>query len=161
MNVMQENQIKLIEHIKQAVVQAVGLEETEVPEILLEVPKDKKHGDYSTNIAMQLARVAKKAPRQIAESIVPELKKDNKLIKEVEIAGPGFINFYLDNAYLTDLVPVILTEDKKYGESDFGKGEKFQIEFVSANPTGDLHLGHARGAKNWRLTSKYNENGRI
>lgn len=146
MNVMQENQIKLIEHIKQAVVQAVGLEETEVPEILLEVPKDKKHGDYSTNIAMQLARVAKKAPRQIAESIVPELKKDNKLIKEVEIAGPGFINFYLDNAYLTDLVPVILTEDKKYGESDFGKGEKFQIEFVSANPTGDLHLGHARGA---------------
>ncbi|MWM26893.1 arginine--tRNA ligase, partial [Escherichia coli] len=101
---------------------------------------------YSTNIAMQLARVAKKAPRQIAESIVPELKKDNKLIKEVEIAGPGFINFYLDNAYLTDLVPVILTEDKQYGESDFGKGEKFQIEFVSANPTGDLHLGHARGA---------------
>ncbi|MDT0092045.1 arginine--tRNA ligase [Listeria marthii] len=146
MNVMQENQIKLIEHIKQAVVQAVGLEETEVPEILLEVPKDKKHGDYSTNIAMQLARVAKKAPRQIAESIVPELKKDNKLIKEVEIAGPGFINFYLDNAYLTDLVPVILKEDEKYGESDFGKGEKFQIEFVSANPTGDLHLGHARGA---------------
>ncbi|EGY1138811.1 arginine--tRNA ligase [Listeria monocytogenes] len=146
MNVMQENQIKLIAHIKQAVVQAVGLEEAEVPEILLEVPKDKKHGDYSTNIAMQLARVAKKAPRQIAESIVPELKKDNKLIKEVEIAGPGFINFYLDNAYLTDLVPVILTEDKKYGESDFGKGEKFQIEFVSANPTGDLHLGHARGA---------------
>ncbi|MBF2347319.1 arginine--tRNA ligase [Listeria seeligeri] len=146
MNVMQENQVKLIQHIKQAVVQAVGLESAEVPEILLEVPKDKKHGDYSTNIAMQLARVAKKAPRQIAESIVPELKKDNKLIKEVEIAGPGFINFYLDNAYLTDLVPVILTEDDAYGKSDFGKGEKFQIEFVSANPTGDLHLGHARGA---------------
>ncbi|PZF87991.1 arginine--tRNA ligase [Listeria ivanovii] len=146
MNVMQENQVKLIRHIKQAVVQAVGLEEAEVPEILLEVPKDKKHGDYSTNIAMQLARVAKKAPRQIAESIVPELKKDNKLIKEVEIAGPGFINFYLDNAYLTDLVPVILAEDDMYGKSDFGKGEKFQIEFVSANPTGDLHLGHARGA---------------
>ncbi|WP_271003709.1 arginine--tRNA ligase [Listeria seeligeri] len=146
MNVMQENQVKLIQHIKQAVVQAVGLEAAVVPEILLEVPKDKKHGDYSTNIAMQLARVAKKAPRQIAESIVPELKKDNKLIKEVEIAGPGFINFYLDNAYLTDLVPVILTEDDAYGKSDFGKGEKFQIEFVSANPTGDLHLGHARGA---------------
>lgn len=146
MNVMQENQVKLIQHIKQAVIQAVGLEEAEVPEILLEVPKDKKHGDYSTNIAMQLARVAKKAPRQIAESIVPELKKDNKLIKEVEIAGPGFINFYLDNGYLTDLVPVILTEDDAYGKSDFGKGEKFQIEFVSANPTGDLHLGHARGA---------------
>ncbi|AIS60879.1 arginine--tRNA ligase [Listeria ivanovii] len=146
MNVMQENQVKLTRHIKQAVVKAVGLEETEVPEILLEVPKDKKHGDYSTNIAMQLARVAKKAPRQIAESIVPELTKDNKLIKEVEIAGPGFINFYLDNAYLTDLVPVILAEDNAYGKSDFGRGEKFQIEFVSANPTGDLHLGHARGA---------------
>ncbi|PZG31914.1 arginine--tRNA ligase [Listeria ivanovii] len=146
MNVMQENQVKLIRHIKQAVVKAVGLEEAEVPEILLEVPKDKKHGDYSTNIAMQLARVAKKAPRQIAESIVPELTKDNKLIKEVEIAGPGFINFYLDNAYLTDLVPVILAEDNAYGKSDFGRGEKFQIEFVSANPTGDLHLGHARGA---------------
>lgn len=146
MNIIQKNQSDLIAGIKTAVTKALMIPEGEIPNILLEVPKEKSHGDYSTNIAMQLARVAKKAPRQIAESIVSEIGTDNALIKDVEIAGPGFINFFIDNSYLTNLIPVILKEEDQYGQSDFGKGEKIQIEFVSANPTGDLHLGHARGA---------------
>ncbi|MBC1935744.1 arginine--tRNA ligase [Listeria grandensis] len=146
MNVSQKSQQDLIAIINDAVVNTLELEKAEVPAILLEVPKDKQHGDYSTNIAMQLARVAKKAPRAIAETIVAAIGDEHSLINKIEIAGPGFINFYLDNAYLTALVPVIMDADDTYGSSDTGKGKKFQIEFVSANPTGDLHLGHARGA---------------
>ncbi|MBC1891894.1 arginine--tRNA ligase [Listeria booriae] len=146
MNVSQKSQQDLIAIIKNAVIGALGLEEADVPAILLEVPKDKQHGDYSTNVAMQLARVAKKAPKVIAEAIVDAIGEDHAIINKVEIAGPGFINFYLDNAYLTALVPVIMDADTAYGESNTGQGKKFQIEFVSANPTGDLHLGHARGA---------------
>ncbi|MBC1335259.1 arginine--tRNA ligase [Listeria booriae] len=146
MNVSQKSQQDLIAIIKNAVIGALGLEEADVPAILLEVPKDKQHGDYSTNVAMQLARVARKAPKVIAEAIVDAIGEDHAIINKVEIAGPGFINFYLDNAYLTALVPVIMDADTAYGESNTGQGKKFQIEFVSANPTGDLHLGHARGA---------------
>lgn len=146
MNVSQKSQQELIAIIKEAVVQGLGIEQEAVPSILLEVPKDKQHGDYSTNIAMQLARVAKKAPRAIAETVVAAIGETHTLINKIEIAGPGFINFYLDNAYLTALIPVIMDADDTYGASDTGKGKKFQIEFVSANPTGDLHLGHARGA---------------
>ncbi|WP_430535834.1 arginine--tRNA ligase [Listeria rocourtiae] len=146
MNVSQKGQQDLIAIINDAVIQGLGIEQSEVPSILLEVPKDKQHGDYSTNIAMQLARVAKKAPRAIADSIVAAIGESHALINKIEIAGPGFINFYLDNAYLTALIPVIMEAGDTYGESDTGKGKKFQIEFVSANPTGDLHLGHARGA---------------
>ncbi|MBA3926169.1 arginine--tRNA ligase [Listeria rustica] len=146
MNVSQKSQQDLIAIIKEAVVQGLGIEQAEVPSILLEVPKDKQHGDYSTNIAMQLARVARKAPRAIAETVVAAIGENHTLINKIEIAGPGFINFYLDNAYLTALIPVIMDADDTYGASDTGKGKKFQIEFVSANPTGDLHLGHARGA---------------
>ncbi|EUJ46495.1 arginine--tRNA ligase [Paenilisteria rocourtiae] len=146
MNVSQKGQQDLIAIINDAVIQGLGIEQSEVPAVLLEVPKDKQHGDYSTNIAMQLARVAKKAPRAIADSIVAAIGESHVLINKIEIAGPGFINFYLDNAYLTALIPVIMEADDTYGESDTGKGKQFQIEFVSANPTGDLHLGHARGA---------------
>lgn len=146
MNVIQKSQKQLIEQIKAATVAALGLSESEIPDILLEVPKEKQHGDYSTNIAMQLARVAKKAPKQIAEAIIKEIDTEDSLIRKIDVAGPGFINFFVDNAYLTELVPVILEAGDSYGESDFGKGQKIQLEFVSANPTGDLHLGHARGA---------------
>lgn len=88
----------------------------------------------------------KKAPRQIAEAIVEHIDKSKTSIEKVEIAGPGFINFYLDNTYLTRLIPSILHDGADYGRSDAGRGKKIQVEFVSANPTGDLHLGHARGA---------------
>ncbi|WP_439443527.1 arginine--tRNA ligase [Listeria aquatica] len=146
MNLIKETQENLVGQIKQAVLKATGISEADMPEILLEVPKEKSHGDYSTNIAMQLARVAKKAPRAIAESIIQEFDTKSSQIEKIEIAGPGFINFFLDNRYLTKVIPAVLAEDDSYGQSDFGKRERIQIEFVSANPTGDLHLGHARGA---------------
>ncbi|GAE92545.1 arginyl-tRNA synthetase [Gracilibacillus boraciitolerans JCM 21714] len=147
MNVMQQMQENLKAEIRQAVLAANVASESEILAVVLEQPKDKAHGDYATNIAMQLAKVAKKAPRQIAEDIVAHIDQSKGSIKSVDIAGPGFINFFIDNQYLTKLIPTILEQQENYGSSDTGKGEKVQVEFVSANPpTGDLHLGHARGA---------------
>ncbi|WP_373285565.1 arginine--tRNA ligase [Paraliobacillus quinghaiensis] len=143
---MQDIQNNLKEEIKQAVIKADLATAEQLPDIILEKPKDSAHGDYATNIAMQLARIAKKAPRQIAEEIVAAFDQTSASVTKVEIAGPGFINFFMDNNYLADLIPVILKEGEKYGRSTFGQGHKMQVEFVSANPTGDLHLGHARGA---------------
>ncbi len=146
MNIMQQTEEKLKEEIGRAVVEAGLAAPEEVPAVVLEQPKDKNHGDYATNIAMQLARIAKMAPRQIAEKIIDQFDHTKASIKQMEIAGPGFINFFMDNQYLTELVPSILDAGEGYGNSKIGAGQKIQIEFVSANPTGDLHLGHARGA---------------
>ncbi|MEQ2528786.1 arginine--tRNA ligase [Bacillaceae bacterium CLA-AA-H227] len=146
MNIVQEVQSKLKDEIKAAVVKAGLAAEAEIPSVILEVPKDKTNGDYSTNMAMQLARVAKKAPRMIAEELIQNFDNTKASIEKIEIAGPGFINFYMDNSYLTNLIPTILTAGDKYGETTVGNNQKVQVEFVSANPTGDLHLGHARGA---------------
>jgi arginyl-tRNA synthetase len=146
MNVVEQVQTKLKEEVKAAVIKAGLAEEAQIPDVILELPKDKAHGDYATNMAMQLARVAKKAPRKIAEELVEHFDKNKASIEKIEIAGPGFINFYMNNNYLTDLIPTILNAGDRYGESTVGNGEKVQVEFVSANPTGDLHLGHARGA---------------
>ncbi|WP_050180434.1 arginine--tRNA ligase [Domibacillus robiginosus] len=146
MNIAEQMQAQLKEEIKQAVLKAGLAAEGEIPAVLLETPKDKSHGDYSTNMAMQLARIAKKAPRQIAEAIQENMDLSKGSVQKIDIAGPGFINFYMNNSYLTDLVPAVLQAGDEYGRSNAGKGEKIQVEFVSANPTGDLHLGHARGA---------------
>ena len=146
MNIVEQVQGKLKEEIAAAVVKAGLATEEQLPDVILEMPKDKAHGDYSTNMAMQLARVAKKAPKMIAEEIVANFDKSKASIEKIEVAGPGFINFYMNNSYLTDLIPSILEAGEKYGETTVGGGQKVQVEFVSANPTGDLHLGHARGA---------------
>ncbi|MBU7594314.1 arginine--tRNA ligase [Metabacillus halosaccharovorans] len=146
MNIVEQVKERLKEEIKAAVIKAGLAEEAQIPEVLLELPKEKAHGDYATNMAMQLARVAKKAPRMIAEEIVANFDKQKGSIDKIEIAGPGFINFYMNNSYLTDLIPSILKAGTSYGETNVGNNEKVQVEFVSANPTGDLHLGHARGA---------------
>ncbi len=146
MNIVKQTQESLKEEIKLAVMKAKLATEEQIPEVILETPKEKAHGDYSTNMAMQLARIAKKAPRQIAEEIKEHLDLAKAFVQKVEIAGPGFINFYMNNSYLTELIPIILKEVDQYGRSNAGNGEKIQVEFVSANPTGDLHLGHARGA---------------
>nr|WP_309098253.1 arginine--tRNA ligase [Fredinandcohnia onubensis] len=146
MNVVDQVKERLKAEIKDSVVKAGLATEEQIPEVVLELPKDKAHGDYATNMAMQLARVAKKAPRMIAEEIVANFDKSKASIEKIEIAGPGFINFYMNNSYLTDLIPTILTAGEAYGETTVGNKQKVQVEFVSANPTGDLHLGHARGA---------------
>lgn len=146
MNVLSQTETQLKLAIAEAVVEAGLAAQEEIPEVILETPKDKKHGDFATNIAMQLARIAKKAPRQIAEDIVRNLDNSKASVEKVDIAGPGFINFFMRNDYLGDLVSVILNEDEQYGRTDSGQGKRIQVEFVSVNPTGDLHLGHARGA---------------
>lgn len=146
MNILEQTEAKLKEEIFAAVKQAGLAKEEEIPDIILEKPKDKAHGDFAANIAMQLARIAKKAPRQIAEDIVEHLDVDKANVKKVEIAGPGFINFFLKTDFLGDLITTVLEAGDDYGKTNVGEGKKIQVEFVSANPTGDLHIGHARGA---------------
>src|SRR5690625_2321412 len=146
MNVLAEIETKLKNEIYHAVINAQLASEEDVPSIILEKPKEKSHGDFASNIAMQLAKVAKKAPRQIADDIVAHLDLDKANMTKVEIAGPGFINFFMDQDLLGNIVPVILKQGKAYGTSQAGDNKRVQVEFVSVNPTGDLHLGHARGA---------------
>ncbi len=115
-------------------------------EIILEVPKGNDNGDYSTNIAMKLARVARKAPMKIAEEIVNKFNKHDLYISNIEIANPGFINIYLDKSFLTSIISEINSKKSQYGNLTIGQDEHYNIEFVSVNPTGSLHIGHARGA---------------
>ena len=114
--------------------------------IVVEVPKKREQGDFSTNIAMQLTKVLKDNSRNIAEKIVEVLSKNTNEIKTIEIAGPGFINIYLNDEYVFSGISNVIKQGENYGSSSIGKKEKVDIEFVSANPTGILHLGTARGA---------------
>jgi arginyl-tRNA synthetase len=119
--------------------------EIDLPEIQIDRTKDKKHGDFACNIAMMLAKPAKMNPRQIATEIVAALP-ESEFVSQVEIAGPGFINFYLTAEASQQVVLEILSKGDSYGRSQVGQGKKVQVEFVSANPTGPLHVGHGRGA---------------
>ncbi|MBR5155112.1 MAG: arginine--tRNA ligase [Clostridia bacterium] len=110
----------------------------------LEVPKDKQHGDFACNIAMLLAKALRMSPRAIAEAIAENISVGGE-IEKIEVAGAGFINFYLSNNRLYEVIRAIETEGKDYGRIDIGKGKKVMIEFVSANPTGPMHMGNARG----------------
>lgn len=107
--------------------------------------RDASHGDYACNIALILAKPARTNPRQLAEHIAAALP-DDRHVEQVEIAGPGFINFFLKNAAITAVIPAVLDAGNTFGHSDLGQGRKVQVEFVSANPTGPLHVGHGRGA---------------
>ena len=118
----------------------------EHPEIHLEAPKDPTHGDASTNLAMMLAKPLRNNPRAIATQLVEGLTYDERKIATVEIAGPGFINFRYAEDYLFDELETIITEGAEYGKSASNSGKKIQIEFVSANPTGPLTVGHGRNA---------------
>ncbi|MCM3389542.1 arginine--tRNA ligase [Ureibacillus chungkukjangi] len=146
MNAVEQLQ-QAIKDALQAAVEKAGLVEagTEL-NIHLETPKDKANGDFATNLAMQLTKLAKKPPRAIAESILENLETEGTEIEKLEIAGPGFINITVRKAFLADVVKSVNEQGENYGRSAAGNGEKVQVEFVSANPTGDLHLGHARGA---------------
>lgn len=113
--------------------------------ILIEHTRDPSHGDFASNLAMILAKPARQKPRDIAEKIVAALPENNDIDK-VEIAGPGFINFFMNANTLTSVIPAILDAGEAFGHSTIGKGKRVQVEFVSANPTGPLHVGHGRGA---------------
>lgn len=144
MNIVQQQKETLIEEIKQAILKAELV--TEVPEIKIEIPKDTKNGDYATNIAMVLTKLAKKNPREIAQAIVDHLDVKKADVTKIDIAGPGFINFYMDNAYLTGIITEALNKKDNFGKAEQPKNEKILVEYVSANPTGSLHIGHARNA---------------
>lgn len=116
-----------------------------VPEIAVEVPREKGHGDFAANLAMLLAKPARMAPRKAAEILVQNLSAGT-WVERVEIAGPGFINFYLKPGWVTLALPLIISQGSSYGSVNIGRGRKAQVEFVSANPTGLLHMGNARGA---------------
>ncbi|GJM83963.1 hypothetical protein HMSSN139_64590 [Paenibacillus sp. HMSSN-139] len=145
-NPLEQMNQALREAILDAIVSAGLAQREEIPAIVLEVPKDKAHGDFATNAAMQLSRIAKKNPRQIAEEILGQLDHGKAGIEKAEIAGPGFINFTLSKSYLYPILLQVYREGENYGRTALGNGKKVQVEFVSANPTGSLHLGHARGA---------------
>ena len=119
--------------------------EVSLDEIQLEIPKNSEHGDFSTNLALTLAKPERKAPRKIAEILVAALQ-GNPLCDKIEIAGPGFINFRLAATCWYEILDQITEQGNKYGCSNIGAGTKIQVEFVSANPTGPLHIGHGRGA---------------
>ena len=117
----------------------------DIPDILIETPREKEHGDFAVNIAMTLAKTVKKAPRQVAEIIKNNLNTENTYIESVEIAGPGFINFKLKPQWMYDTLKAIQREKDNYGRVNIGHGSRVQVEFVSANPTGTMHIGNARG----------------
>lgn len=115
-------------------------------EIEIEVPKDKTHGDFASNIAMKMARVARKAPRMIAEEIVSLFDKESAHVEKIEIAGAGFINFTIDIDYILSVVNIVNKFDSNYGTLPLNEENTVCLEYVSANPTGYLHVGHGRGA---------------
>ncbi len=119
--------------------------EAEVADFSVEVPADRKNGDYSTNAAMVNARAFRLPPRKIAEAITENICLEGTYFEKVEIAGPGFINFFLCDSYYADILFEIRDAGDSYGRCDYGKGKKINVEFVSANPTGPMHMGNARG----------------
>lgn len=138
---------KILNQIKteiEKIIQEQGI--TEEVDIIFEIPRDTSFGDYSTNVAMRLAKELKKNPRVIANEIVSKLDLEKLHLSKCEIAGAGFINFFLDRKFLSQVIIDINRLGFAYGESNLGKGKKINIEFVSANPTGYLHIGHGRGA---------------
>lgn len=146
--IVKQTENKLYDAIVNAVSTATGkgdLPEAQMPKFIIEKPADKKNGDFSSNIAMAGARAYHQAPRAIAEAIVKNFSSDDGYIDRCEIAGPGFINFYLSDKYYSDILKDVVQSGDSYGRSDYGEGKRILVEFVSANPTGPMHIGNARG----------------
>ncbi|MCI6157526.1 MAG: arginine--tRNA ligase [Peptoniphilaceae bacterium] len=137
-----ENQLKA--RIAESVKKLYGIDDASMVQV--EIPKNTDYGDYSTNMAMQLPRILHRSPKEISAELAEELSKQTDLIETVEVAGPGFINFRLKKSILADIINAALKEGEHFGKNESGKGKNILVEYVSANPTGDLHLGHARGA---------------
>ena len=119
--------------------------EAEIPAFKTEIPADRNNGDYSANAAFMLSKALRMPPRKIAEEIQNKIDLSNTYFEKCEIAGPGFINFFLKNEFYADVLSDIDVLGDNYGKSDFGNGKKINVEFVSANPTGPMHMGNARG----------------
>src|SRR6056297_462536 len=146
-NIIDNVENELIEAIQEGLVETLeqeGIQLEKIPAIKVEVPREKEHGDYATNIAMVMAKHFKRAPRQIADLLKENIESD--LIEDISVAGPGFINFDLKDKWLYETIDLIDQLQEDYGKVEFGQHKKVLIEFVSANPTGPLHVGHSRGA---------------
>ena len=117
----------------------------EIPAFTVERPADRSHGDFATNAAMVSARAFRTAPQKIAAAILENLDLEDTYFTKAEVAGPGFMNFFLSPVFYSDILTDVLNSGSKYGRSDYGRGRKVMVEFVSANPTGPMHMGNARG----------------
>jgi arginyl-tRNA synthetase len=143
---MKEKLKKLIHNAAKTAHQKGDLTSPEIAEPNIEEPKSDAHGDFSTNIAMVMAASQKMAPRKIADAIIAYLNDPEEMVAHTEVAGPGFINFFLHKSAWHPILREIHDSDDRFGSSDIGKRQKIQVEFVSSNPTGPLHIGHGRGA---------------
>lgn len=144
--------LKATDELRTAILEAVGravaagkLPAEPIPDFTLEVPADRSHGDWASNVAMVSARAFKMAPRKIAEAVTEHLVLDGTFFDRFEIAGPGFLNFFLSSRFYAGVLRDIQKLGGDYGRSDYGRGKKIMVEFVSANPTGPMHMGNARG----------------
>ena len=138
--------------LRELIVEALGkltAEETvpavPVPVFSIEIPADKSHGDFAANTAMVCAKAFKMPPRKIAELLCEKIELEGSLFERTEVAGPGFMNFFLSRKWFSDVVENVITEKENFGKTDFGGGKRVLVEFVSANPTGPMHIGNARG----------------
>ncbi len=136
---------ELIEKAVNAAIAAGELPEGEIPKFNIEIPADNKNGDLASNVAMVSARAFRKAPRQIADAILPHINLEGTYFEKAEVAGPGFLNVFYDSHWYAETVSAVLSEKEAYGTGNMGEGKKVMVEFVSANPTGPMHMGNARG----------------
>ena len=165
--------MKALETIRAALAQAASRLGASNVDVVIERPRDPTHGDFATTLALTLAKTLGEKPRAIAERLVANIELPSGLVRRMEIAGPGFINFFLAEAQVVGALPAILAAGSTYGRSDTGQGRPVNVEFVSANPTGPLHVGHGRQAAlgdaiasllewtGWRVTREfyYNDGG--
>lgn len=143
MTVIQAYKTKLSAHIAELMKE---LFEVEIETVVFEKPKQKEHGDYATNVVMRYAKQLGMAPRDAAQKLIDHIDCEGFGITQVDVAGPGFLNFYIDKSFTSEVINEINTLGDAYGELTIGQGKQLNVEYVSVNPTGDLHLGHARGA---------------
>jgi len=141
---IQELKNKIEQAMKESL-KALGYYDASI-DIALELPKDSSHGDYASNIALRYAKIARKAPVKIAEEIVGKLDQDELHLEKVDVVNPGFINFFIRPSFIFQVINDINQQKNQYGSLSIGQHERYNIEFVSVNPTGSLHIGHARGA---------------
>ena len=141
-----------VQSLREAILRAAAkartaglLPDVSMPDFTIETPADRSHGDLASNAAMVSARAFHLAPRKIAEILQQQLKLEDTYFDRCEIAGPGFMNFFFAPSYYTAVLREISSQGERYGRSDFGEGKKVLVEFVSANPTGPMHIGNARG----------------
>ena len=134
---------KLLDDAVRAVASEKGYEIPEGFLVRIERPRQEGHGDWATNIAMQLAKPFGEKPRDLAAEIIAKIP-ENGVISKAAVAGPGFMNFTLKSDWVAETIRTAIEKDADYGRSDAGKGRRVQVEFVSANPTGPLHMGHGR-----------------